>query len=154
MPVVNEGDLVDIENCDTAPVPTREVSPVVPVMARQRRVSGTVLLRVLIDENGKPAKVELLRDVTPHVGLGALERAGARAVAVEAGDEERREGEDLARGPGALQELEDILSAWPGPPRAAGDGAGKGRPLPPRYFVLRNSSMMLSENHETKTPSM
>ncbi len=71
VPVVKEGDLVDIENCDTAPVPTREVSPVIPVMARQRRISGTVLLRVLIDENGKPAKVEVLRDVTPRVGLGA-----------------------------------------------------------------------------------
>ncbi len=74
---MKEGDLVDIENCDTAPVPTREVSPVVPMMARQRRVSGTVLLRVLIDENGKPAKVEVLRDVTPRVGLGA---ASAQAL--------------------------------------------------------------------------
>ncbi len=71
VPAVKEGDLVDIENCDTAPVPTREVSPLIPMMARQRRVSGTVLLRVLIDENGKPAKVEVLRDVTPRVGLGA-----------------------------------------------------------------------------------
>ena len=53
-----EGDLVDIENCDTPPVSTRQVSPQVPVMAKQRRVSGTVLLRVLVDETGKPAKVE------------------------------------------------------------------------------------------------
>ncbi len=66
-----EGDLVDIENCDTPPVATRQVSPVVPPMARQRRVSGTVLLRILVDESGKPAKIEVLRDVTPNVGLGA-----------------------------------------------------------------------------------
>jgi TonB family protein len=68
---VQEGDLVDIETCDTPPVSTRQVSPLVPLMAKQRRVSGTVLLRVLVDENGKPAKVEVLRDVTPAVGLGA-----------------------------------------------------------------------------------
>ena len=70
-PAVNEGDIVDIEACDTPPVATRQVSPAVPAMARQRRVSGTVLLRVLVDETGRPAKVEILRDVTPNVGLGA-----------------------------------------------------------------------------------
>jgi TonB family protein len=68
---VKAGDFVDIEACDTPPVSTRQVSPVVPVIARQRRVAGTVLLRVLVDENGKPAKVEIIRDVTPNVGLGA-----------------------------------------------------------------------------------
>ncbi len=68
---VKEGDLVDVDVCDTPPAPTRQVSPVVPPMARQRRVTGTILLRVLVDEAGKPAKVEILRDVTPNVGLGA-----------------------------------------------------------------------------------
>jgi TonB family protein len=68
---VKEGDLVDVDACDTPPAATRQVSPVVPPMARQRRVSGTVLLRVLVDETGKPARVEILRDVTPNVGLGA-----------------------------------------------------------------------------------
>jgi TonB family protein len=68
---VKEGDLVDLEACDTPPVATRQVSPAVPPMAKQRRVSGTVLLRVLVDEAGKPAKIEILRDVTPNVGLGA-----------------------------------------------------------------------------------
>ena len=70
-PDVKEGDIVDIEACDTPPIATRQVSPAVPAMARQRRVSGTVLLRVLVDETGKAAKVEILRDVTPNVGLGA-----------------------------------------------------------------------------------
>jgi TonB family protein len=68
---VKEGDLVDVDVCDTPPAPTRQVSPVVPPMARQQRVSGTVLLRVLVDEAGRPARVEVLRDVTPNVGLGA-----------------------------------------------------------------------------------
>ena len=70
-PPAKEGDFVDIEACDTPPIATRQVSPLIPPMARQKRISGTVLLRVLVDENGKPAKVEVLRDVTPNVGLGA-----------------------------------------------------------------------------------
>ena len=70
-PAVKEGDIVDIEACDTPPVATRQVSPSVPLMAKQRHVSGTVLLRILVDETGKPAKIEILRDVTPNVGLGA-----------------------------------------------------------------------------------
>ncbi|MBK9063490.1 MAG: TonB family protein [Acidobacteria bacterium] len=70
-PVVKEGDLVEIEACDTPPIATRQVSPAVPLMAKQRRASGTVLLRVLVDEAGKPARIEILRDVTPNVGLGA-----------------------------------------------------------------------------------
>ncbi|HEX7528572.1 MAG TPA: energy transducer TonB, partial [Thermoanaerobaculia bacterium] len=39
-------------------------------LAIQRHISGTVLLRVLVDENGQPAKVEILRDTAPKVGLG------------------------------------------------------------------------------------
>ena len=48
----------------------RQVSPQATRLAIQRHVSGTVLLRVLVDENGEPAKVEILRDTTPKVGLG------------------------------------------------------------------------------------
>ena len=71
---VKEGDLVDVDLCDTPPSPARQASPVDPPMARQRRVSGTVLLRVLVDEAGKPAKIEIIRDVSPNVGLGAASR--------------------------------------------------------------------------------
>lgn len=71
---VKEGDLVDVDLCDTPPAATHQVSPVDPPMARQRRVSGMVLLRVLVDETGKPAKIEIIRDVSPNVGLGAASR--------------------------------------------------------------------------------
>jgi protein TonB len=71
---VKEGDLIDVDACDTPPVSTRQVSPVVPPMARQRRIAGTVLLRVLVDEQGNPEKVEVIRDVTPNVGLGTASR--------------------------------------------------------------------------------
>jgi protein TonB len=73
-PAVKEGDLVDLGACDTPPVSTRRVSPVVPPAARQQRVSGTVLLRVLVDETGAPGKIEVLRDVTPNAGLAEASR--------------------------------------------------------------------------------
>ena len=51
------------------------VTPVVAMpepttLARQRKVSGTVLVRVLVDETGHAAQAEVYRDTTPKVGLG------------------------------------------------------------------------------------
>ncbi len=69
-PAVKEGDLVDSEAIDTPPEASRKVNPQTTRLAAQHHVSGTVLLRVLVDENGAPAKVEILRDTTPRVGLG------------------------------------------------------------------------------------
>jgi TonB family protein len=67
---VKDGDLVEVDLADTPPVPVKQVSPQATRIAIQRRVTGTVLLRVLVDENGAPAKVEILRDTAPRVGLG------------------------------------------------------------------------------------
>ena len=69
-PAVKDGDLVETELIDTPPVSVRQVSPQATRLAIQSHISGTVLLRVLVDENGEPAKVEILRDTTPKVGLG------------------------------------------------------------------------------------
>ncbi|MGE5715348.1 MAG: TonB family protein [Acidobacteriota bacterium] len=74
-PAVKDGDLVDTEAIDTPPVSVRQVSPQPTHLAIQRHVSGTVLLRVLVDEDGKPAKVEILRDTALKVGLGEASRA-------------------------------------------------------------------------------
>ena len=73
--VVKDGDLVETELVDTPPVSVRQVSPQSTRLAIQRHVSGTVLLRVLVDENGEPAKVEILRDTAPKVGLGDASKA-------------------------------------------------------------------------------
>lgn len=72
---VKDGDLVEIDLADTPPVSVRQVSPQATRLAIQRRVTGTVLLRVLVDENGAPAKVEILRDTAPNVGLGDASKA-------------------------------------------------------------------------------
>jgi serine/threonine-protein kinase len=69
-PAVQDGDLVEPELVDTPPVSVRQVSPQATRLAILRHISGTVLLRVLVDENGEPAKVEILRDTAPKVGLG------------------------------------------------------------------------------------
>jgi TonB family protein len=74
-PTVKEGDLVDPEVLDTPPASVKKVSPRATRLAMQRHVSGTVLLRVLVDENGAPAKVEILRDTTPPAGLGEASKA-------------------------------------------------------------------------------
>jgi len=72
---VKDGDLVEVDLVDTPPVSVRQVSPQATRIAIQRRVTGTVLLRVLVDENGAPAKVEILRDTSPRVGLDDASKA-------------------------------------------------------------------------------
>lgn len=74
-PALKDGDLVEVDLADTPPVPVKQVSPHATRLAIQRRVTGTVLLRVLVDENGAPAKVEILRDTVPKVGLGDASKA-------------------------------------------------------------------------------
>src|ERR1019366_5300721 len=69
-PAVKDGDLVETELIDTPPVSVRQVNPQTTRLAIQHHTSGTVLLRVLVDENGEPAKVEILRDTALKVGLG------------------------------------------------------------------------------------
>jgi TonB family protein len=74
-PAVKDGDLVETELIDTPPVSVRQVKPQATDLAVRRHISGTVLLRVLVDENGVPAKVEILRDTALKVGLGEAGRS-------------------------------------------------------------------------------
>lgn len=70
VPKTKEGDLVDVSQVDKPPVTVKIVKPEPTMLARQRKVSGTVMMRVLVDENGKAEVIEILRDTTPKVGLG------------------------------------------------------------------------------------
>ena len=65
-----DGDFVDLELVDTEPVAQKQVAPLATRIAIQAHVSGTVLLRVLVDANGATEKVDVLRDTAPKVGLG------------------------------------------------------------------------------------
>lgn len=77
VPKVKEGDLLDISQVSRPPQAVKVVKPEATSLARQRKVGGTVLLRVLVDEKGRSAQVEVYRDTTPKVGLG---EASANAV--------------------------------------------------------------------------
>ena len=70
VPKVKPGDVVDIGQVSTPPQAVTVVRPEATALARQRKVSGTVLVRVLVDENGRAAQAEVYRDTTPKAGLG------------------------------------------------------------------------------------
>ncbi|MGE5715862.1 MAG: energy transducer TonB [Acidobacteriota bacterium] len=70
-----DGDFVDAELVDTPPVVQKQVIPQSTRIAIKGHVSGTVLLRVLVDANGAPEKVDVLRDTAPKVGLGDASKA-------------------------------------------------------------------------------
>ena len=78
VPKVKEGDLVDVGQVTRPPQATKVVKPEATSLARSRRVSGTVLVRVLVDENGRAAQAEIYRDTTPKVGLGEASVAAVK----------------------------------------------------------------------------
>ncbi len=77
-PVVNEGDLVEMGNGVVPPEPVYSPKPAYPPLAERQRISGTVLLSVLVDENGSVQEVRVLRPITPDLGLTAAAVAAAR----------------------------------------------------------------------------
>jgi TonB family protein len=78
VPKVKEGDVVDIGDVSRPPQATKVVKAEATTMARTRKVSGTVLVRVLVDENGRAAQAELYRDTSPRVGLGEASVAAVK----------------------------------------------------------------------------
>jgi TonB family protein len=74
-PSVREGDLVEISEVDSAPGVVTTVKPEVPRLAMERKIGGTVRLRVLVDEKGRSETVEIVQDTTPKVGLAESAKA-------------------------------------------------------------------------------
>jgi protein TonB len=70
---VRLGDLVTMGAGVVPPRKSGELVPRYPVLARQTRRAATVVVRVLIDENGRPIEVQL-KD-SKKVGLGFDEAA-------------------------------------------------------------------------------
>jgi periplasmic protein TonB len=71
-PIVHEGDLVGISDVDVAPTALHVVKPTYPPFALQLRVSGTVILDVLISEKGQVLQVHVIRGVRAGVTEAAL----------------------------------------------------------------------------------
>ena len=69
LPKTKEGDLVDASQVDTLPVAKKVVKPEATAFSIQKHVTGTVMMRVLVDENGRAEKIETVRDTSPRVGL-------------------------------------------------------------------------------------
>jgi TonB family protein len=76
-PAVKEGDLVELDGDVIPPEPIYNPKPAYPPVAERQRIEGTVLLEVLVDENGSVQDLHLLRGVKPDLGLDA---AAADAV--------------------------------------------------------------------------
>ena len=58
---VREGDVVDVGSLDSIPKPLRPIVPVYPTIARQQRISATVILSAFVSENGSVTDVRVLR---------------------------------------------------------------------------------------------
>ena len=70
-PLPTPGDLVP--HPDQPPRIIEKVQPVYPAIARTRRLSDTVILRVLVDENGQVLEVEVVRAKYPFFRAAAVE---------------------------------------------------------------------------------
>jgi TonB family protein len=76
-PIVNDGDLVELAPDVTKPVLVKKVEADYPPVARQKKVEGTVILGLLVDENGQVSDVQVLR---PAGGTSGLNEAAVTAV--------------------------------------------------------------------------
>lgn len=76
VPSVKEGDLVDLP--DVWPEPIVMPKPAYPPLAARQRQGGTVILSVLVDENGVVRDVKVLRGVKPDLGLDAAAVAAVK----------------------------------------------------------------------------
>ena len=75
---VKEGDLVPISGVDNAPVPTKKVLPTPPPIAKMKRMTSKVTLKVLVSEKGKPDQVEVV-SISPPSSVG-FDKAAVEAV--------------------------------------------------------------------------
>ncbi|MGZ8779565.1 MAG: TonB family protein [Thermoanaerobaculia bacterium] len=75
-PTIREGDVVAIGDLDEVPRPVRSITAVYPPIARQQRISATVVVSALIDETGEVTQVKVLRGV----GRFGIDEAAQRAM--------------------------------------------------------------------------
>lgn len=75
-PAIREGDVVDVAALDVMPRPVHPIQAVYPAIARQQRISATVVVSALIDENGHVSQVKILRGI----GRFGIDEAAQRAM--------------------------------------------------------------------------
>jgi TonB family protein len=79
-PTTKEGDLVQPGPGVTIPVLVSIDKPEYPPIARRMKVEGTVILSLLVDENGRVLEVRLERGVQQNVGINEAAEAAARSA--------------------------------------------------------------------------
>lgn len=75
-PAIREGDVVAIGDLDEVPRPVRAITASYPPIARQQRISATVVVSALIDETGEVTQVKILRGF----GRFGIDEAAQRAM--------------------------------------------------------------------------
>ncbi len=84
-PSVREGDLVTPGPGVKAPILVSFQKPEYPPIARRMKVEGTVVLSLLVDENGRVIDTKVERAVTQNVGINEAAVSAARGAKFEPG---------------------------------------------------------------------
>ena len=80
-PKVKTGDLIELGDPDLAPPSLVSIEkPEYPPVAKRLRVQGTVIVAVLVDENGRVADTRLIQEVGQNVGLNEAAVRAARSA--------------------------------------------------------------------------
>jgi len=75
-PTIQEGDIVDVTEVDTAPKPLGEIRPSPPPIAIRQHVQGSVVVTVLVSEDGRVLDAKVLSGI----GRFGVDDAALRAV--------------------------------------------------------------------------
>lgn len=79
-PVVREGDLIELGALDQQPSVTRSAKPDYPPLARRQRLEATLILSVLVSENGEVLDVRVLRGDSRRLGFDEAAVRAARSL--------------------------------------------------------------------------
>ena len=76
VPVIHEGDVIDISEVDTAPKALNEIHPSPPPLAMRQHVQGSVIVTVLVSEAGDVLEAKVLTGI----GKFGIDEAALRAA--------------------------------------------------------------------------
>lgn len=79
-PAVREGDLIELGALDRQPSVTRSARPEYPALARRQRIEATLILSVLVSENGDVLEAKILRGDSRRLGFDEAALRGAREL--------------------------------------------------------------------------
>jgi len=75
MPVQPEAETPEFVAYDTPPRPKKIVKPVYPEIAKKAGIEGVVILKLLVDVDGRVLKAKVLKGLTPDINAAAVKAA-------------------------------------------------------------------------------